>query len=176
MCSGWGDRLIGAAAANCLYHGCDPNSLLVPRLRDCVSACEANATIFEQCVETFVPETEYDIAYTSPPYYDEEIYSNEATQSTRMYNTYNKWIAEFLHPMLNVAIRAVKPGGHIVMNIVDFRGCKLIQPTIDHMIDQNQTYKGIIWYRGSRNYLTPLLVFERERTSVERGFCEGQIN
>jgi len=171
MCAGWGDRLIAAAACECEYDGYDPNSALIPCLNYAIKVINEvdptlNLRVFQECIETAQPDGEYDLAYTSPPYFTEEIYCKEKTQSVEKYATYNAWINGFLHGMLNTAINSVKDGGHIAINIVDFAGCKLIEPTIAYMNKRKQIYEGIIWYRGGRNYLGPILIF---RTTGCRG-------
>lgn len=119
-CAGWGDRLIGAAAADCVasYVGFDPNRALQPGygalMRD-VAETRKQWTVyaepFEQGAAILVDES-FDLVFTSPPFFDYECY---APTNPR----YTDWFVEFYTPLFVQSARAVKVGGHVAIHIED---------------------------------------------------------
>ena len=129
--SGWGDRLIGAAAAGIkTYIGFDPN----PRLEDCYKEM---IKIFTTQDQNFSVRTEpfswskkdknnkVHIALTSPPYFNYEEYvlpgkNGEKEQSIGMYPKYEDWKAKMYIPYITDMFNAVIPGGWIIVYIEDY--------------------------------------------------------
>jgi site-specific DNA-adenine methylase len=62
-------------------------------------------------------DTQFDIALTSPPYYDTENYSDEETQSFRRWTSFEKWVRGFLHPLLVNTLAHLKPGSPFIINV-----------------------------------------------------------
>lgn len=58
-----------------------------------------------------------DFAFTSPPYFDCEKYSNEPTQSYIKYSTKESWINGFLYKMFKEVYKVLKPNGKMAINI-----------------------------------------------------------
>eukprot|EP00435_Cladocopium_sp_Y103_P012861 s2477_g3.t1 len=94
-CAGWGGRLLGARL------GGELSDLLSPELED------------------FDVEEEVDVAFTSPPYFNTELYSNERTQSHVRFPT--AWRNGFLQPMLAKMVKALRPGGHLILSVTTRR-------------------------------------------------------
>lgn len=61
----------------------------------------------------------YNLAFTSPPYFRKEHYSEEPEQSWLRYPSGESWRNGFLVPMLKLQWDALKIGGHNVVNIAD---------------------------------------------------------
>lgn len=134
--SGWGDRLLGAIAyANNnsstfqYYHGTDPNQSLQPVYRNIIRTCakkenENKFIISNVGFEKFSPPPKhkgYDLVFTSPPYFDFEIYDDGAsTQSTSMYPTMEKWFVYFMCASLYKSWFYLNTGGYMVLSIEDF--------------------------------------------------------
>ena len=60
----------------------------------------------EVALQELDPSVTYDIALTSPPYYNLELYSDEPTQSVSGPNAgYQSWLNEFLNPVIQGVIR-----------------------------------------------------------------------
>lgn len=76
-----------------------------------------------------------DLAFTSPPYFTKEHYSDEPTQSWLRYPTADDWRSGFLERMLALQFAALKPGAINAINIADVlvsgRLVPLVQWTID---------------------------------------------
>ena len=126
--SGWGDRLIGAAAAGIKkYIGFDPN----PRLADCYKDMIKMFTTPDQdfSVQT-EPFTWYNtgkvnVALTSPPYFNYEEYVlpggiGEEEQSIGKYPKYEDWKEKMYVPYITDMYNAVIQGGWIIVYIEDY--------------------------------------------------------
>lgn len=119
--SGWGDRLIASIANNAnIYHGFDPNKTLQKSYKKIIDEfnisgdCNIQPIPFE---ESILEDNFYDLAITSPPYYDLEIYSNDSTQSVVKYNTYESWLVNFFEVYLQKMANAIKIGGYMAIYI-----------------------------------------------------------
>jgi len=66
-----------------------------------------------------IGDSKYDIMFSSPPYFDTEIYSNDAQQSINTYNTLESWINDFMLVSMEKIIRCLRPGGLMCINITN---------------------------------------------------------
>ena len=137
VCAGWGGRMIGVKSVEggaCLppsgrsksaelnhaykycrvhYTGIDPCAKTYAALCAIYDELElTNVTLINQPAEVALQEMDpgatYDIALTSPPYYNLEIYSDEPTQSvaaTPSGSGYQTWLNTFLKPVIQGIIR-----------------------------------------------------------------------
>lgn len=158
--AGWGDRLLGAAAAGVkVYHGVDPNPNLREAYDEMISflKTKVSQTEIEVVTEDFlqlgIDEGTYDTVFTSPPYYDYEIYSDDSRQSVHGRSNLQKWIANFLHPYLRKAWSALMKGGHMALYISDVKGARFVKSMLDFV---RRELKG--------NYLGVIAMTNRERT------------
>jgi len=128
--AGWGGRIVGALASGVVGHyiGVDPavetqagNQAMIDafgigdRFRLIVDAAEDVDLKAEGLLG------ECDFAFTSPPYFSVERYSDDAKQSFKRYDTPNKWRDGFLFPLLRQHFLALKPDSYNVVNIDDVR-------------------------------------------------------
>jgi hypothetical protein len=140
-CAGWGDRLLGALTSSCVksYTGFDPNKKLRPGYADITSAVtklpptqitetsiqfnynhiniSMISTSFEQAIKN-IPDNSVDLVFTSPPFYDYEIYSINNP-------TYTDWLSEFYIPLFIESERVCAVGGHVVLYIDDTSSGKI---------------------------------------------------
>ena len=65
-----------------------------------------------------------DLCFTSPPYFSQEQYSDEETQSYIRFPTQDAWLTEFMGATLDNCAYCLKPNGTLAVNIAD---CKRIQ-------------------------------------------------
>jgi len=63
----------------------------------------------------------FDFAFTSPPYFKKEIYSDEETNSCNAYPEYKEWIKGFLHPMILKTYESLKYECFYLLNIEDVK-------------------------------------------------------
>jgi hypothetical protein len=138
---GWGDRLIGGLACNLKsYTGFDPNLDLHSHYKDIDSAFNTNTkTLFipeRFSYQTLIDkneQAEYDLALTSPPYFDYEIYTHTENDIKK---SYDKWLKDMYIPYLNDMVKCVRVGGYIVIHISDIWNATLAGDT-DKIMKRN---------------------------------------
>jgi len=118
-CAGWGGRMIGAASIGAFYHGFEPCTKTFDGLVSLGCFLKLFDTGFDFVVENTPFEdcalsAEYDLALTSPPYYDTELYSDEPTNSCNRYNTFTEWENGFYIPMIE---KTVKHSKYFIINV-----------------------------------------------------------
>ncbi len=122
-CAGWGGRMIGASCLVNCYDAFEPatktyNGLI--RLGEFLKTYRKDfkfKVIKQPFEDSILRENYYDIALTSPPYYDTENYSNEENNSLNRYNNFNKWCSGFYLPMIEKTMLALKANKYFVLNI-----------------------------------------------------------
>lgn len=133
--SGWGDRILGAAAAGVtVYHGIDPNSALRSSYDQIIEfiaqrppqnamgpITDRFRILTDDFLEVKIQEGGYDTVFTSPPYFNWEVYSNEPGQSISGRSTVEEWTTGFLYPYLQKAWSGLCNGGHMLLYISDVR-------------------------------------------------------
>ena len=125
--SGFGGRLVGFWASNTCteYVGIDPNPRLIEPYKKLVRYLKKNnprnksIRLFHNCAERFNYDKVgmFDIIFTSPPYFNLEIYGKEKTQSCNKYNTIDVWMKEFLFKSLKKSVAVLKKNGVLCINI-----------------------------------------------------------
>jgi len=126
--SGFGGRLLGAMASekNVSYIGIDPNTetysnLLKLRAFLINDVQLSNKIDIQQaCSEEFCPDSllgKVDMAFSSPPYYDLEQYSDELTQCYRKFPSYPTWKEHYLKVTIRNIYSLLKATGLFVINI-----------------------------------------------------------
>ena len=118
--AGWGDRLIGALAANIdVYYGIDPNKCVHEGYKRIVKFLDSKTDVrlaeveFEKAI---LPDMLFDGVISSPPYFNLETYSDEASQSIHGRNL-EQWFNDFLMFSLRRALDHIRPGGVLIINI-----------------------------------------------------------
>lgn len=125
---GWGIRMFVAHIYGLHYHGTDPNSKLQIELNkgknyllsEFRNLAHFDINLYEHGSEKFIPELEnnVDVVFTSPPYFDLEIYTDEETQSIGGENAnYENWINLFVKPTIKNIVKYLKVGGIVAINI-----------------------------------------------------------
>lgn len=155
--AGWGDRLIGAMAANVdFYFGADPNPDLHDGYKKMIHFFERDPENFIIENSTFetanIPKKDYDLIMTSPPYFKTEKYRDDEKQS--IFNRdLSKWLEEFMYVSLKKAWKHLIIGGYLVLNIHNSgKGNHYVEPIINYVnkfIDAK--YLGLISYGEFRN-------------------------
>lgn len=126
-CAGWGGRMIGFCSAMLggEYHATDPstrtyNGLL--KLKDFLLSAEAGKIPevhlhnlpFE---ELELPDGYFDFAFTSPPYFDTELYADEDSQAYKKFPDIDSFNEKFLSVLIHNVMNALKPGCCLLLNI-----------------------------------------------------------
>ena len=125
-CAGWGDRLVAACSCGVRYVGVDPNGGNFAGYNGIIDRFGNAALqgVTESCFEDFdAGQSEFDLAFTSPPYFDTERYASgthyESAQSWARYATVDSWVSGFLRSLVRGCSRALRPGGILAVNIKD---------------------------------------------------------
>ena len=129
--AGYGGRLLGAWAAETVdeYVAVDPNTETYNNAIKFHTFLNNNFPnlksfkIFKMGSEDFGiksnPEYKnyFDMAFSSPQYFNTEIYSDEPTQSCHKFNNYERWVKGFFRPTIHNCIDVLKPDGIFAINI-----------------------------------------------------------
>ena len=148
--AGWGDRLIGAMAYGCEYDGVDPSQCLHPKYQEMISTLlppskRGKYRMFQTGFEDFTSssvsfslevnekkrgeskrgeskrgERKYDLVFTSPPFFDLEVYEKSKNQSIDKFNTLEKWKHNFLFPAMEKSVSTLEMNGHLVIYVSDY--------------------------------------------------------
>lgn len=128
FCAGFGGRLSGFLAnkyaRTSKYIGVDPSTPAVDGLNNMIGFLHAKnkAVIHKTVAEAFCPDELHgtvDLAFSSPPYFCKELYSEDSDQSFKKYPTYDLWRIFFLRKTIKNCHKLLKPGGHFIINIAD---------------------------------------------------------
>lgn len=123
--AGWGDRALAAFMSEKVeyYKGIDVNSSLknnYDRMGQFLTDLKPQKDIsFEiSAIENIDMEKEItgqdiDTIFSSPPFFDFEIYSNDLEQSTNKYKARGEWLNEWLIPITTKMISCLKNGGKL---------------------------------------------------------------
>lgn len=122
-CAGWGGRMLGASAVSNSYTCFEPSTQTYKGLNELFQFIKNMNSDFNaeiHCLpfeKSNLKNNEFDFAFTSPPYYDTEEYSNEETNSLIAYNTFEKWCEMFYLPMIEKTMNSLKKDCSFVINI-----------------------------------------------------------
>ena len=125
ICTGWGGRMIGTRCIpGTSYTGIEPCLKTYNGLVDIKKNLNIeDITLYNSPAEDILPKLkkEYDIAITSPPYFNLESYSDEDTQSIKKYTTYDTWVKGFLRPCVKGVLSKLITGGHSCWSVKNFK-------------------------------------------------------
>lgn len=114
---GWGGRLVGACALNIpKYIGIDSNLNLRKPYHDMVKTLEKSSSttihlLFQDALTVDYSLLDYDMVFTSPPYYNIELYHGTIKKSK------DEWDTEFYRPIFKKTYQYLKRGGHYCLNV-----------------------------------------------------------
>ena len=164
FCAGWGDRLVGAIAyGKCNYTGIDPSQCMIKRYNKIIKklANKSNRleqykyTIINKPFEDVVLTEKYDLVFTSPPFFDLEIYEDpekkKELQSVSRYNTIDTWFENFMQVAINRSIDALIIGGHLALYIGDSMNDSYVKRTKDYIdsLDSVKYIGNLNWFNKS---------------------------
>jgi hypothetical protein len=123
--AGWGGRMLGARLAGVKkYIACEPNTATYHGLLEMAELIKEDmiVDIHMEGSENFITSEEVDMAFTSPPYFNLELYSNEPTQSHIKFPSFDQWCDGFLKRTIENTWKVIKKGGYMLINI---NSCKM---------------------------------------------------
>ena len=129
-CCGFGGRLLGALSSknNYKYVGTDPCTETMYHLHQLgqyieqVTGREGSYELHCCGSEEFRgPKNSIDFAFSSPPYFNLEVYSDEPTQCFNKFPELEGWLEGFVRPTIQNIKHMLKPGKLYAVNIADFK-------------------------------------------------------
>ena len=123
---GYGGRLLGIGSSNMKYNyiGVEPNTETVKYLNyfnECIEeAVGVKGTIIQNVSEEYQP-SDIDLAFSSPPYFNLEKYSDEDTQCMVRYKTLDDWFNGYVAPTIEQIYRGLNREGIFATNIADYK-------------------------------------------------------
>ena len=179
--SGWGDRCIGAMAGGAdFYCGVDPNPCLHPNYNAMIDFFKwgDRVQMIESTIEDAeLPDRKFDLVFTSPPYFDLEIYDtgdddNAKAKQSINYGGQRDWFDKFLVVAIDKVWAKLKDGGVLAVNI-NQKNKK--ENYIDWMIQYmktlpNANYLGVISYANEKvSNPQPIWICQKQPFRVENG-------
>ena len=151
--AGYGGRLLGITSSNMRfdYTAVEPNTETVTYLNYLNTiiqeAIGGKGTIVQNVSEDYQPEN-VDLAFSSPPYFNLEKYSNESTQCMVRYKTLDEWFEGYVAPTMANIKRGLNSDGIFATNISDYKTTKGDFKVVDRWIEtaekQGFKYDGVI--------------------------------
>jgi len=168
-CAGYGGRLLGAMAAGVgLYIGTDLEPETAQGNQALAEALGFATMCRVECADatTFDPGEPLDLVFTSPPYFDLEVYGKKFEASVRG-SSVEQWVQSFLGALVAQAAQSLKPGGFLVLNLPHkpVGGLRLdlaIQPLVERqgLVQREPVYMPVRSFkRGMKR--EPLLVWQK---------------
>lgn len=150
--AGWGDRLLAAIGYGVdAYVGVDPNESLHEHYNDMIKMLvdpdkQKNFIVLNDGFETAeIPKDDYDIVFSSPPFFDLESYSKSDKDSLVAHPTVDKWYNDFLIVSLKKAYDNLIMGGHMVLYMGDSINVNYVDKMVQFM-DTLMKSNGSIYY------------------------------
>lgn len=137
FCAGYAGRLMGFYFSNAdSYIGVDPNrqipyNAIITNLQNMYNK-NKEITIINDCAEDvdYMKLGTFDFIFTSPPYFNIEIYSKEDTQSCIRYPVFENWLEQFLFKTLRKVTYVLQVNGHLCINIKNPKHHEIVKPMI----------------------------------------------
>jgi len=187
--AGWGDRLLGAIGHYAeRYLGFDPNPVLKQGHDEIIDTFTKDRTtsneinkyeIRYQPFETADIGAElFDLVYSSPPYYDLEVYSFIDGQSIITYPEFEDWLVYFLFVSLFKAWNHLKNGGNLVLHITDFHKIHYVESIVLFVLGwcPNSSFDGVIGSIGHSGKPRPNWVFHKHSRSNSKEVSVAKQN
>jgi SAM-dependent methyltransferase len=130
---GYGGRLLGIGSSNFKYKyiGVEPNTETVNYLNylnDIIDeATGVRGTIIQSVSEQYQPD-DIDLAFSSPPYFNLEKYSDEETQCMVQFKTEDEWFEGYVAPTMENIKRGLNDDGIFATNIADYKSYDRKEP------------------------------------------------
>ena len=141
MSCGWGGRLLASVKAKVNYIGTDPNTQTQKGLKQMIKTFGDKAYNYELLTmgsEEYRPtKNSLDFAFTSPPYFDTEKYSEtETTQSYLKYSNINTWKEEFLRKTIDNVYYGLKPNHFMALNVANVKSYETFEKDTKTIAEQ----------------------------------------
>lgn len=137
FCAGWGGRLLGSLCSNTHIHyvGTDVNKnnngsyQSLGKFYNRHTGGTNTFEIYQEGSEVIHHNKDFmkkhkldiDLIFTSPPYFDRELYSEDKEQSCLKFPKYQDWLEGYLKPSLNTCFELLKTDHYCLINICDIK-------------------------------------------------------
>ena len=175
--SGFGSRQASVLLNGCNYYSTDVNAELHSKLKDAYAfmkkhhltrgKCDLRLQGSEERIEEW--KEKMDISFTSPPYFNLEIYSSDKAKSTKNYDNYSLWVEEYMRPTCENILYYLKPCGYAMINI---KNLSKKEPIFDDFVktflelgmkrlpDEHLHISSKSW-NNEETFLEPVMVFQK---------------
>jgi hypothetical protein len=170
MSMGYGGRILGAIISRVNYVGTDPASLTFAGLKQ-IKEDHGNPNneyfLFRKGSEVFKPkENSLDFAFTSPPYFNWEQYSDDAEQSFKNFSTNEDWNNGFLRKTMQNVKLGLKPGKCMGLNVANIKSHKTFEDDTVRIAKEEgfehiDTYKLQLSSQESGAKYEPVFIFRK---------------
>jgi hypothetical protein len=114
---GFGSRMLAAMSLDMEYYGCEPNLKTFAnlfKLGDFLKEYTKGSYFIKSTgsEETIFKQDYFDFAFSSPPFFDYEIYSQDPGQSIKKYPIYEEWLIKFWKKTIENCKASLIPGGY----------------------------------------------------------------
>jgi len=166
MSAGRGSRMIACAALGVDYTGIDPSECAhrhYPLMKSFAQYCGTKSEInfirsgFEEPWEAESSLEPFDLMFSSPPYFTLEIYEDTPGQSVNKFSQLEDWLEKFLRVSLEKALKLLRPGGIMAINIDNSQNKTIDMDFVNPMLRfkfPNAEYIGVIRLAYKSNYHT----------------------
>ena len=174
---GYGGRLFGAFASDKVksYVGADPCKKTFDGLHRITRFLQKqikgskSVVLYQKPFEDMELEEEsFDLAFSSPPYFNTEEYDYEETQSFMKYDTKEKWRDGFLLSLIINTRKYLKPNGYFIINVANVKTYPDLEEDVVRLATENG-YKLVKTYKmrlsklmGSGYKYEPIFVFVKD--------------
>ena len=146
--AGFGGRMLGALSSNYnfTYIAVQPNTDTYYNLlnlgRQIEKVTNRKDSFHIHCIgsQDFIPTEKIDFAFSCPPFYDLEIYSNQNTQSIIKFPEYNNWLEGYVRSTIKNCFKSLKDDGIYAVDLMNFyknnKYITLIEDWINLAIEQ----------------------------------------
>ena len=169
--AGWGDRLIGAIATGIDYTGVDPSNCMNPIYEQIINTLTESKSKYRIIQDGFenvkLKDSIYDLVFTSPPFFDLEIYEDDDTQSIEKFKSVAKWRDGFLFPSIKKSYKCLKVKGHLALYITDYKKTSYVKEMKEFVKKKVKGLKyigDIHWYdKSNKNTIRKIFVWEKKK-------------
>lgn len=173
--SGFGGRLFGFWCSEAKeYIGIDPNKKIdylgIMKYMKEHDNRDKKVKIIQLPAEDVDFKTlgKFDFIFTSPPYFNLEVYSEDETQSSNRYKEYKEWKDNFLFNVLKKCISVLTKGGRLCINIKNMNKYKIAEDMVDYLNKNKEIEKEDIIYikQQKKSKEKDKSIFEKENIYI----------
>lgn len=127
--AGFGGRMLGALSSNNNYKyiAVQPNSdtyynlLQLGQIIEQITNRTNSFQIYKYGSEDFTPKEKIDFAFSCPPFFDLERYSDQSTQSIIKFPQYEDWLEYYVRPTIKNCYNSLKQNGIFATDLMNYK-------------------------------------------------------